>query len=93
MSWGVAGGPKPRSADDAPRQSASQATHYARCPLAQRRDAFSAGNDVGDFLKIRPGSGESPQTRPMDAFIRLEKPIVVPVQGMAIGGVIDAETF
>ena len=48
--------------------------------------AFSAGNDIGDFLKNPPGSGESPQTRLMDAFIRLEKPIVVAVQGVAIGG-------
>jgi enoyl-CoA hydratase/carnithine racemase len=49
-------------------------------------DTFSAGNDVGDFLKNPPGSGESPQTRLMDAFIRFEKPIVVAVQGAAIGG-------
>src|SRR5215468_8952059 len=49
-------------------------------------DAFSAGNDVGDFLKNPPGPGESPQTRLMDAFIRFEKPIVVAVQGAAIGG-------
>src|SRR5262245_25759532 len=49
-------------------------------------DAFSAGNDVGDFLKNPPGPGESPQTRLMDAFIRCEKPIVVAVQGAAVGG-------
>src|SRR5262245_63827874 len=49
-------------------------------------DAFSAGNDVGDFLKNPPGPGESPQARLMDAFIRFEKPIVVAVQGAAIGG-------
>ena len=49
-------------------------------------DTFSAGNDVGDFLKNPPGSGESPQTRLMDAFIRFEKPIVAAVQGAAIGG-------
>src|SRR6516225_10177176 len=48
-------------------------------------DTFSAGNDVGDFLKNPPGSGESPQTRLMDAFIRFEKPIVVAVQGAAVG--------
>ena len=47
---------------------------------------FSAGNDIGDFLKNPPGRGESPQTRLMDAFIRLENPIVVAVQGVAIGG-------
>jgi enoyl-CoA hydratase/carnithine racemase len=49
-------------------------------------DSFSAGNDVGDFLKNPPGPGESPQARLMDAFIRFEKPIVVAVQGAAIGG-------
>src|SRR5262249_26974541 len=49
-------------------------------------DAFSAGNDVGDFLKNPPGPGESPQARLMDAFVRFEKPIVVAVQGAAIGG-------
>lgn len=49
-------------------------------------DAFSAGNDVGDFLKNPPGPGDSPQFRLMDAFIRFEKPIVAAVQGAAIGG-------
>jgi enoyl-CoA hydratase/carnithine racemase len=49
-------------------------------------DSFSAGNDVGDFLKNPPGAGDSPQARLMDAFIRFEKPIVVAVQGAAIGG-------
>src|SRR5499433_3680339 len=48
-------------------------------------DTFSAGNDVSDFLKNPPGPGESPQTRLMDAFIRCEKPIVVAVQGAAVG--------
>src|SRR5215471_21828107 len=48
-------------------------------------DAFSAGNDVGDFLKNPPGPGESPQTSLMDAFIAFDKPIVVAVQGAAIG--------
>jgi len=48
-------------------------------------DSFSAGNDVGDFLKNPPGPGESPQARLMDAFVRFEKPIVVAVQGAAVG--------
>lgn len=48
-------------------------------------NTFCAGNDVGDFLKT-PEPGETPQARLMDAFIRFEKPIVVAVQGMAIGG-------
>src|SRR5262249_18806585 len=49
-------------------------------------DAFSAGNDVEDFLKNPPGPGDSPQVRLMDAFVRFEKPIVVAVQGAAVGG-------
>jgi enoyl-CoA hydratase/carnithine racemase len=49
-------------------------------------DAFSAGNDAGDFLKNPPGPGQSPQASLMDAFIRFEKPIVVAVQGAAVGG-------
>src|SRR6201988_2261685 len=48
-------------------------------------DTFCAGNDVGDFLKPR-APGETPQARLMDAFIRFEKPIVVAVQGAAVGG-------
>jgi len=49
-------------------------------------DAFCAGNDMGDFLENPPGAGESPQARLMDAFVRFEKPIVVAVQGAAVGG-------
>ena len=49
-------------------------------------DAFCAGNDMGDFLNNPPGPGNFPQGRLMDAFIRFEKPIVVAVQGAAIGG-------
>jgi len=49
-------------------------------------DAFSAGNDLGDFLKNPPGAGVSPQAGLMDAFIRFEKPIVVAVHGAAVGG-------
>jgi enoyl-CoA hydratase/carnithine racemase len=48
-------------------------------------DTFCAGNDVKDFLKPA-ASGETPQARLMDAFIRFEKPIVVAVQGAAVGG-------
>ena len=49
-------------------------------------DAFCAGNDMVDFLNNPPGPGNFPQGRLMDAFIRFEKPIVVAVQGAAIGG-------
>src|SRR5262245_9871868 len=49
-------------------------------------DAFCAGNDMGDFLKNPPRAGDSPQAQLMDAFVRFEKPIVVAVQGAAVGG-------
>src|SRR5499433_4526688 len=49
-------------------------------------DSFSAGNDIRDFLKNPPGSGESPQVRLIQALINFDKPIVVAVQGAAIGG-------
>src|ERR1700748_549904 len=48
-------------------------------------DAFCAGNDIEDFLKNPPGPGESPQAGLMQAFVDLHKPIVVAVQGAAIG--------
>ena len=49
-------------------------------------DSFSAGNDIQDFLKNPPGSGESPQARLIQALIDFDKPIVAAVHGAAIGG-------
>src|SRR6201994_1885470 len=49
-------------------------------------DSFCAGNDIEDFLKNPPGPGESPQAGLMKAFLDFDKPIVVAVQGAAIGG-------
>jgi len=49
-------------------------------------DSFSAGNDIQDFLKNPPGPGESPQASLIQALINFDKPIVVAVQGAAIGG-------
>jgi enoyl-CoA hydratase/carnithine racemase len=49
-------------------------------------DSFCAGNDIQDFLKNPPGSGESPQARLIQALINFDKPIVAAVQGVAIGG-------
>jgi len=49
-------------------------------------DSFCAGNDIEDFLKNPPGPGESPQAKLMAALVNFDKPIVVAVQGAAIGG-------
>ena len=49
-------------------------------------DSFCAGNDLEDFLKNPMGPGDSPQSRLINAFINFDKPIVVAVQGAAIGG-------
>jgi enoyl-CoA hydratase/carnithine racemase len=49
-------------------------------------DSFCAGNDIDDFLKNPPGPGESPQAGLMNAFVNFDKPLVVAVQGAAIGG-------
>ena len=49
-------------------------------------DSFSAGNDIKDFLENPPAAGDSPQARLTEAFIAFEKPIVVAVHGVAIGG-------
>ncbi len=49
-------------------------------------DTFCAGNDLDDFLKNPPAPENSPQSRLINAFIAFDKPIVVAVQGAAIGG-------
>src|SRR5258705_6191899 len=49
-------------------------------------DSFCAGNDVMDFLKNPPASGDMPQASLMKAFVNFDKPIVAAVHGSAIGG-------
>jgi enoyl-CoA hydratase/carnithine racemase len=48
-------------------------------------DAFTAGNDIEDFLNTPPDVGESPQSRLMYALLDFDKPLVAAVHGVAIG--------
>src|SRR5260221_7484744 len=47
-------------------------------------DSFSAGNDIQDFLKNPPGSGESPQAPLIQALIHFDKTIVADLHNDAI---------
>jgi enoyl-CoA hydratase/carnithine racemase len=49
-------------------------------------DSFCAGNDMEDFLRNPPGPDDSPQLRLMNALVEFDKPVVVAVQGAAVGG-------
>jgi enoyl-CoA hydratase/carnithine racemase len=49
-------------------------------------NAFTAGNDLQDFIDNPPGAEESPQLRLTNALIAFGKPIVAAVHGVAVGG-------
>ena len=46
---------------------------------------FTAGNDLGDFMKNPPSSLDSPVGRFLKVLVEFPKPIVVAVEGAAIG--------
>lgn len=48
-------------------------------------DAFTAGNDLRDFLERPPASADSPVHRFLEALITTEIPLVAAVQGLAVG--------
>jgi enoyl-CoA hydratase/carnithine racemase len=48
-------------------------------------NAFSAGNDLEDFMKSPPESVDAPPFRFLNALAHLEKPVVAAVNGIAVG--------
>jgi enoyl-CoA hydratase/carnithine racemase len=66
--------------------AAADANGDARVVLLHgARDCFSAGNDVGEFLKRRSGPEDSPARHLFATLPTLAKPIVAAVGGPAIG--------
>ena len=46
---------------------------------------FTAGNDLGDFMKAPPTGADSPVMRFLEALIEFPKPIIATVDGPAVG--------
>ena len=46
---------------------------------------FTAGNDIGDFLRAPPTGDDAPVRRFLDTLAVLDKPVVAAVSGLAIG--------
>jgi enoyl-CoA hydratase/carnithine racemase len=53
--------------------------------LTAAGDAFTAGNDLADFLNQRPAAGEMPVTRFLRTISTFPKPILAAVNGVAVG--------
>ncbi|HEX2094105.1 MAG TPA: enoyl-CoA hydratase [Longimicrobiaceae bacterium] len=53
--------------------------------LAGTGDAFTAGNDLGDFLQRPPTDQSSPVLLFLNALISASKPVVAAVNGLAVG--------
>jgi enoyl-CoA hydratase/carnithine racemase len=53
--------------------------------LSAEGDAFTAGNDLADFLQRPPTDESSPVLRFLHALIGSPKPVVAAVQGLAVG--------
>ena len=48
-------------------------------------DAFTAGNDLGDFMSAPPQGGDAPVFRFLRAISSARKPVVAAVNGLAVG--------